>query len=97
MSVHGFLTQAFAISDGNQILGIDKDGTTDYRNLALQFRYDMNDQSNVVIQFEHRRMGESPVLKLQQDVELDWGFFEYRFHEQFFNKSRKSIDSFWYL
>src|SRR5438128_1271199 len=29
--LNGFLTQAYAISDGNQILGIPKQGTADYR------------------------------------------------------------------
>src|SRR5882724_11493390 len=29
--IHGFLSQAYAFSDGNQIIGIPKQGTADYR------------------------------------------------------------------
>lgn len=33
-TVHGYLTQAFAKSDGDQVLGIGNEGTTDYRRGA---------------------------------------------------------------
>lgn len=81
LSVHGYLNQAFAISSGHQIFGIPEEGTTDYRNLALQFRYDINESNNIVIQFSHDRQGLSPIMQLEEDVELDWAFFEYRFDE----------------
>lgn len=82
LSVHGYLTQAYAFSKNHQIFGIPKSGTSDLRNLALQFRYDINDQNNIIIQFSHERMGLSPLIKLKNDVELDWAFFEHRFNEQ---------------
>lgn len=78
LKVHGFLTQAFAISDGYQIFGIPKEGTFDYRTLALQFRYDIDENNSSIIQFSHRRIGNSPLMDLENDVVLDWAFFEHK-------------------
>lgn len=83
LSVHGYLNQAYAFTDGNQIFGIPKEGTTDYRNLALQFRYDINESSNFVIQFSHKRAGLNPLMAIEEDVRLDWGYFEYHFNDEF--------------
>ncbi|RMF55583.1 MAG: hypothetical protein D6748_15065 [Calditrichaeota bacterium] len=81
LSVHGFLTQAYAISSRLPIFGIDSHGTFDYRILALQFRYDINANNVVVIQFNHRRIGKSPLMQVESDVSLDWAFYEYIFNE----------------
>ncbi len=78
LSIHGYLTQAYAITNGRQIFGITRDGTSDYRALALQFRYDLDERNNFVIQFAHERVGQSPVMGFKEDVELDWAFYEYR-------------------
>ncbi len=87
--VHGHLTQAYAFTDGRQVLGIPDKGTTDYRTLALQFGYALNDNSKLVIQFSHRRMGLSPVATLEDEVKLDWAFAEYRFTETISGKIGK--------
>lgn len=82
LSVHGYLTQAYGFSSDHQIFGIPNSGTSDLRNLALQFRYDINDDNNIIIQLSHERMGLSPLMQLKNDVELDWAFFEHRFNEE---------------
>lgn len=89
LSVHGYLNQAFAFTDGSQVFGIPKEGTTDYRNLALQFRYDLNENSNFVIQFSHKRVGLNPLMEIEEDVRLDWGYFEYIFDNNFSAKVGK--------
>ncbi len=81
LQIHGYLTQAYAFTDGHQFLGIPDEGTTDYRTLALQFGYALDDNSKLVIQFSHRRMGLSPVMAFEHDVKLDWAFAEYWFTE----------------
>lgn len=81
LSVHGYLTQGFAISTDHQVHGISTEGTSDYRNLALQFRYDVDDQQNFIIQFSHERLGLSPIMQLEPDVELDWAYYEYKFND----------------
>jgi len=79
LSVHGYLTQAFGFSTKHQIHGLPKDGTSDYRNLAVQFRYDLDDKQNFIIQLSHERLGLSPTMYFEEDVELDWAYFEYKF------------------
>jgi len=82
LSVHGYLSQAYAISDGHQISGISDKGTTDYRTLAFQFRYEMNEQNNIIVQFSHKRLGLSPLMSHVEAVELDWAFYQYHFSEE---------------
>ena len=101
LSVHGFLTQAWADADFTEVpvgvrpdgstgplgpspdlveltLGIPEGGTTDYRDLALQFRYDMTDKDVFVVQFSSRSIGQSPLQDFGDEIELDWAFYERR-------------------
>ena len=83
---HGFMTQAWAkasYTDGGPtpnevILGISEDGTTDYRFLALQFRYEISGDDLLVVQLSSRSLGDSPINKIEDDVELDWAFYQRR-------------------
>jgi len=96
LNVHGYLSQAFAISDKYQIFGIPTDGTADYRALALQFRYDIDEYNSSIIQFSHRRIGNSPLMELEKDVVLDWAFFEHRFNDNLGFKIGKILIPFGY-
>ena len=66
---HGFLTQAYATANFTDlgptpdevILGIPEDGTSSYRFLAMQFRYEISDRDLVVIQLSSRALGDSPI------------------------------------
>lgn len=80
-SIHGHMTQAFAIAQEHVIHGIPTEGSFDYRNLALQFRYDLNEKNIFIVQLSHRRLGASPLMAKEKDVKLDWAFFEYRFND----------------
>lgn len=77
LSLHGYFTQAFGMSDGHQVFGIPEEGTDDYRNAALQLRYELTDRSTAVVQVSHESMGESN--RDGNALELDWAFFEQRF------------------
>jgi len=77
--VNGFLSQAYAISSGNQILGIPKAGTADYRTSAVQLWVQVSKYDSFSIQIGNDRLGDSPVQSLQPDVALDWLFYEHRF------------------
>lgn len=59
-------------------LGISDDGTFDYRTMALQFRYQMTDKDIVVIQLSSRSLGESLISDVEDEIELDWAFYEHR-------------------
>lgn len=75
-TIHGYLTQAFAKSDGEQILGIPEEGTTDYRRAAVLLRFTPTTKDALVVQLAHRRLGQSPSMAFEPDVKLDWAFYE---------------------
>lgn len=80
LSIHGYISQAYAVSSDYQILGIPTDGTTDYRGLALQFRYDLDRDNVFALQLQQERRGKS--RRENDDVELDWGFFQHNFSDR---------------
>lgn len=61
-----------------KVLGIPDGGTTDYRFLALQFRYQISEKDVMVMQFSHAALGISPVDELKDEITLDWAFYERR-------------------
>jgi hypothetical protein len=79
LTLHGYLSQAYAKSSDLPIAGITSKATTDYRVAALQFRYSVSDNDNVVVQLKHRRLGTSLVPDAATDLEVDWAFFAHRF------------------
>ena len=79
-SIHGYISQAYAVSEDHQILGIPTDGTTDYRDLALQFRYDQDRKNSFVVQLRQERLGDSK--RSREDVELDWAFYQRNFSDR---------------
>ena len=79
-SVHGYINQAYAVSEDYPIFGIPTNGTTDYRDLALQFRYDPNRRNAVVVQFRHQRFGET--RREAEDVAVDWAFYQRNFSDR---------------
>ncbi len=92
LEVHLFLTQAFAtarFADGGFFaphadeanLGIPEGGTTDYRSLAVQLRYELTPKDSAIVQLSHRRFGFSPLTEVEGEAELDWAFYEHRFAE----------------
>ena len=92
LQVHGFLTQAYATANfverdpsvdtgptfDELALGIPEDGTFEYWNVALQFRYQITPKDVMVVQFSSRRLGDSTISDLEDEVELDWAFYERR-------------------
>ena len=81
VSIHGYVNQAYAVSDEHQIFGIPTEGTTDYRDLALQFRFDQDRRNAFVLQLRQERLGESP--RANDDVELDWAFYQRSVSDRF--------------
>ena len=75
LSIHGFLSQAYANSTGGVYEGIPQDGTTDYRNVALQFRYEYSAKDAFVLQFSDEQLGKS-ALQPYLGLGLNWVFYE---------------------
>jgi hypothetical protein len=80
VSIHGYVSQAYAVSEDHPIFGIPTDGTTDYRDLALQFRYDQDRKNAFVVQFRHERFGLERTG--DDDVQLDWAFYQHNFSDR---------------
>lgn len=89
-ALHGYLTTAYAdlspskapsLSSGEIILGIPEDGTWDYRIAALQLRYDPHPKHTFLVQLSHRKFGDSPLDQVDNTVDLDWLFYQYRFSD----------------
>jgi hypothetical protein len=80
LSIHGYVNQAWAISEDHPIYGIPTSGTTEYRDLALQFRYDPNRRNAVVLQLRHQRLGDTTPER--DPVELDWAFYQHSFSDR---------------
>jgi hypothetical protein len=79
LQIHGYLTQAYGKADTGAYLGVPKDGTTNYRIAALQFRYAMTGNDEFVLQLSHRRLGTSPMTAGEPDVAMDWVYYNRRF------------------
>lgn len=79
LSIHGSASLAYGKSDNLPISGVTKDGTSDYRILALQFGYKISDKGRVVTQLLHRRIGGSPLNAITPAIDPVWAFYEHRF------------------
>jgi hypothetical protein len=79
LSIHGYLTQGVAKSDTGIVIGIPKDGTAEYRRVALLLRYAATTHDRLVLEFASRELGVSPSQALQPDVNIEWAFYEHQF------------------
>ena len=79
LQVHGFLTQGYGSASDYPIYGITTDGTGDYRTAALQGRIILTSSDHVVVQLSHQRLGTSNFMEFEDDVALDWLFYQKRF------------------
>lgn len=79
LTIHGSLNAAYAKSDGLPVFGINQDGTSNYRAVALQFGYKLSDKSRVVTQLLSRDFGTSPLQAAEKAIFPVWAFYEQRF------------------
>lgn len=81
ITVHGYLSQAYARTDGNEINGIPGSGTADYRAAAVQMRAEISPQDTFAVQLSHARLGKTGLQAFEKDVALDWMFYQHRFSD----------------
>lgn len=77
LSIHGYMTQAYARAD-EPIYGIPTSGTVDLRTAALQLRYAISPQDDLVLQARNRRLGDHMLAAAVEEVELQWAFYQRR-------------------
>lgn len=73
---HGSLATGYGKSDGLGVFGIPKDGTFDYRAIALQFGYKFDANDRVVVQLLHRGLGKSPLKTQMAELYPVYAFYE---------------------
>ncbi|MBX7117884.1 MAG: hypothetical protein K1X31_02675 [Gemmatimonadaceae bacterium] len=79
LQIHASINMGYGKSDNQQTFGITKDGTSEYRAVALQFGYAIDDNDRVVTQFLHRYFGASPLNDASPDFYPVWAFYEHAF------------------
>ena len=82
LRIFGYLTQAYGESSAGSIRGATEEGTTDLRNVAVQFRWEKSERDTVVVQLSHEKRGQAPFVPEGDEVEIDWAFYELRIDEQ---------------
>lgn len=58
-----------------------RDGTGDYRRLAVLAAYQPTTEDRFVLQLAHRRLGDSPTMAMEPNVRVDMAFYERRFEQ----------------
>jgi hypothetical protein len=89
LTIHGSLNAAVGKSSDHQVIGIGKDGTSDYRIMTLQLRYKVSDQDYFVAQILNRRIGVSPLKDAVGDLSTQWAFWQHN-HGDFTFKAGRS-------
>ena len=86
LEIHGHLSWAYAEAssttfDGqvpsDQILGLSEDGSFDYRNAALQFRYRASERHLFVLQLSHQKLADSVLETVGNEIEVDWLYWDW--------------------
>jgi hypothetical protein len=77
LSIHGYMTQGYGKASV-PIYGLPVDGTADLRTAALQLRYAISPQDDIVLQARNRRLGDNILSEAEEDVQLQWAFYQRR-------------------
>lgn len=72
--IHGFVSQGYIDSSGNNFLADTKDGTTEFNEIGLMVTSPVNDKLRVGLQLLSRDLGDVG----NNDVMLDWAYGDYR-------------------
>lgn len=79
VTVHGYLTQALAMTTGAQFYGATVHPSTDFRYAAVQVRFAATPQDLFLVQLNHRRLGRSPITTFESDLNVNWAFYQRTF------------------
>ncbi|MDB4881537.1 MAG: hypothetical protein JWL95_303 [Gemmatimonadetes bacterium] len=75
LTIHGYLSQGFGVTDGLPLYGLTRNATTDYRAIALVVRYALDPRHNFVVQFRNRRFGNSVLTRAEGEVAVNWAYY----------------------
>jgi hypothetical protein len=75
---HGSLVWGYGQSDGLPVFGVPKSGTTDYKAISLQFRYQLDDNNQFVTQLLKLSLGVSPLDSVQSALEPVYAYYQHK-------------------
>ncbi len=78
LQFHASLDWGYGQSDGLPVFGVPKSGTTDYKTIALQFRYQLDDNDQFVTQLLNLSLGVSPLAATQPAITPIWAFYQHK-------------------
>lgn len=81
LRIFGHLSQAYGRSERGSIQSSTEGGTTDVGNIAVQFRWEISPEDTAVIQLSHERRAEDIFSPDQDELQIDWAFYERRLAE----------------
>ena len=74
--IFGHLSQAYGKSDRGSIRSATEGGSTDLGNIAIQLRWEVSPKETVVIQLSHERRSDDIFSPKQDELQIDWAFYE---------------------
>ena len=77
VAIHGFLSQGYLKTSGNNYLARTKSGSWEYAEAAVNFSKSVADDLSMGLQFFTRELGNLGNL----EIELDWAFGDYSFRD----------------
>lgn len=75
---HASLDWGYGLSDGLPVFGVNHQGTTDYKTIALQFRYLLDDNNQFVTQLLSLSLGTSPMAATQPTIAPVWAYYQHK-------------------
>lgn len=77
LDVHGFISQGYLRSDGNNFFANTTDGTFQFNEIGINFATDLTDRLHTGLQFFSRDLGELGNNRLV----IDWAYADYRWRD----------------
>jgi hypothetical protein len=78
LQFHASLDWGYGLSDGLPVFGVNHQGTTDYKTIAVQFRYLLDDKDQFVTQLLSLSLGTSPMAATQPAILPVWAYYQHK-------------------
>src|SRR5258705_10965934 len=75
--IHGFASQGFILSSGNNYLARSKSGTFEFSEIGLNFTSQPTDKLRVGVQFFAQKLGPTG----DYNAKMDWFYLDYRWKD----------------
>ena len=77
VEIHGFISQGFLKSEGNNVIADSEEGTFQFNEFGMNFSTDLTDRLRAGLQFVSRDLGDLG----NNTVNIDWAYADYRWKD----------------